>query len=438
MKIIKNLIKLIKNKKRILLAYSGGIDSTVLFYKLMDLKKIKKIKIRAIHINHQLHKNSIKWANHCFNNCKENSIPITIVKVIPNIKKFGIEGGARKARYDAIKNNILKNEILMTAQHQDDQCETFFLALKRSSGPKGLSCMPKKKKFFNNLLIRPFLEISKKKIYQIAKKNNLKWIEDNTNNNIKYERNFIRKKILVPLKKRWPFFIKNCCISAKLCSDQEKVIKDLLKFFFNKYLCKKNMLNINFLRKMNSKTINIILRTWIYLNSNNFFSIRKIEILKNTLIKNNNNFENKKIIFKKYEIRRYKEYIYWLNTIPSLKNIILSWFYPYNKIILPYNLGYLTKHNTYIKNSIKVKKPEFNELINIRFYYNKKIKLKKDKIKRKIKTVWQKYDIPPWERQKTPLLFYNCSFIGAINIFTTNKNKYDSKKYFYIKWFKNY
>jgi len=205
--LIKKIISQYKEKS-FLIAYSGGIDSTVLLYQMFKIRqKNSKIKIRAIHINHNIHPSSKEWEKHCTKICQKYQIPITSIQINIHCKK-NLEETLRIQRYNIFYKNLFFNEILLTAHHLNDQCETFFLFLKRGSGPTGLSGMLSKNLLGDKKIIRPFLEKTKKELQKIAYENNLKWIEDSSNYNINYDRNFIRHKLMPILEKKWPFFLK--------------------------------------------------------------------------------------------------------------------------------------------------------------------------------------------------------------------------------------
>ncbi|WP_169780398.1 tRNA lysidine(34) synthetase TilS, partial [Enterobacteriaceae endosymbiont of Donacia piscatrix] len=159
MLIKKKIQSILFNFKNILLAYSGGIDSTVLLYNLVKLRKKYPLIIRAIHINHNLNKKSNDWVKFCFSQCKKLNV-LFIHKNIYINKKSNIEEYARKKRHQIFKKIIKNNEILVTAHNLDEQCETFFLSLKRGSGPKGLSGMSTIKIVNNFKILRPFLKIT--------------------------------------------------------------------------------------------------------------------------------------------------------------------------------------------------------------------------------------------------------------------------------------
>uniref|UniRef100_A0A2S2Q3W7 tRNA(Ile)-lysidine synthetase n=1 Tax=Sipha flava TaxID=143950 RepID=A0A2S2Q3W7_9HEMI len=147
------------------------------------------------------------WSKHCKEICDTNNVPIIIKKI--KITKKNIENQARKKRYQIFKKILLPSEVLLTGHNLDDQCETLLLSIKRGSGLKGLSGIAHKKKIVKNYLLRPLIKYSKKKIKKWAIRKKLKWIEDPSNYNIEYDRNFLRHKIIPKIHHRWKYFKKN-------------------------------------------------------------------------------------------------------------------------------------------------------------------------------------------------------------------------------------
>ncbi|CAL4042156.1 tRNA(Ile)-lysidine synthase [Buchnera aphidicola (Tetraneura ulmi)] len=426
-------------KNKFLIAYSGGIDSTVLLYKFIFLKrKDRKIKFRVIHINHSVQKESYNWSQFCENICKKEKINIIIKKIKNNyIKKYGLEADLRKQRYKEIKKEIKKNEILLTAHNLDDQCETFFLALKRGSGPTGLSSMPYKKNIGKNLHIRPFLNVTKKKITQWAVEKKLTWIEDPSNKNIKNDRNFIRKKIIPLFESRWNFFKNTCYRSIKICSKEKKILEDLTKKTINKKIQKNKSLNIDGFENLKKTFIYLILRNWISLHKKKNPSYKMItQIYKKVILMPQNT--NPVLLFKTYKICRYKKSIYIIDKKKENKNIILFWKNTSKPLVLPNELGLLkTKkiNNKETKTSINKNK---KLLINIRFLIkNQTVFCIKNNKKTTIKNFWNENNIPIWNRTKIPFLYFNNKFIIAFNHFSSFKKKTTLKKYFNIYWEKN-
>lgn len=429
---LKKLFLKYPEKNNFLIALSGGVDSIVLLFQLLKWKeKYNFINIRAIHINHNLNKNSKIAEKHCIYICKKYNIPIITKSISYPIKnKYGIEQYFRIKRYEIFKKKIQKNEVLLTAHHLNDQCENIFLALKRRQGISGISGIEFSKKINNITIIRPLIYHTKKIILNWAKINNLKWIEDISNNEIKFDRNFIRNIILPKICQRWPYFLKNCTNSMNILSGEKKILNFLIK----KYLYRNTYIDgrlslINF-TKISYELKYFLIKLWIFKQSKIFPNFKLLNRIYAEILENNNTY-TKKIIFKKYVIYKYKISMYCILYIPPIKNKVYLWKNPFFPIKLPNNLGFLIAvYNKKI--GISIPCPEKNTKIYIKFQNNeKKIKNSNNKNK-KIKKIWQENNIPPWYRNKIPLLFYNKILTCIPGIFTLKNN--NKKKSLNIVW----
>ena len=174
-------------------AYSGGVDSTVLLYLMRRLQQLGKFSLTALHVDHNLQTHSHQWAKHCAQVCKAYDVPLqqTILEL-----KGHSEAEARNARYEWFRERLLPGSALLTAHHQQDRAETFLFNLLRGAGSTGLSSMRMSRPFFHSKLVRPLLGFSQDQILQIAKDRGLNWIEDPSNQSNEYARNRIRNEIL--------------------------------------------------------------------------------------------------------------------------------------------------------------------------------------------------------------------------------------------------
>lgn len=365
---IQNIIEKYKYKL-FLIAYSGGMDSTVLLYQLLKIKQTDdQIKIRAIHINHNIHTHSKIWQKHCFDTCEKHDIPLIIETININITK-NIEEKLRIKRYNLIYKHLFNKEILLTGHHLNDQCETLFLSLKRGSGPTGLSAMSSETIFGKTKIVRPFLTTTKQELKKWANLNKLTWIEDFTNFDTNYDRNFIRYKILPILEEKWPFFLRNCFRTTKICNEETKLKNIFLKEKIKKFLHFNECLNIKNFKNLKEEVCKALIRYWISLKNIKLPSYKTIQRIYNEIIYSRKD-ANIKVIIKENEIRRYKSSLYFIKTTKSIKNMIIFWHDTNHKLTLPNNLGYIIKNN---KEGINIPTPKNSEFINIRFQYSGKI-----------------------------------------------------------------
>lgn len=138
MSAISHLEHALATERAVLLAYSGGLDSSVLLHQLVQLREQRpQLQLRAVHIHHGLSPLADGWVAHCQQQCDRWRVPLVVVRVQVDAREGGIEAAARQARYQALRQQLAAGETLLTAQHLDDQSETLLLALKRGSGQIG-------------------------------------------------------------------------------------------------------------------------------------------------------------------------------------------------------------------------------------------------------------------------------------------------------------
>jgi tRNA(Ile)-lysidine synthase len=189
----------------ILVALSGGLDSTVLLHALASMPMVRARGLRAVHVHHGLHDAADAWGVHCERLCEGLGIPLKVLRVDVDARsKLGLEGAAREARHAALASALDPGELLALAHHRDDQAETFLLRALRASGPDGLASMRRLRPFANGWLWRPLLDTPRSELEAYAKAHDLAWIEDPSNISLAHDRNFLRHRILPLLRERWP------------------------------------------------------------------------------------------------------------------------------------------------------------------------------------------------------------------------------------------
>ena len=392
-----------KKIKSMTVALSGGRDSVVLLYLLHQLQKRQTFTLKASHVHHGLSKNADKWVKFCEKLCTKLSVPLDVHYIkLPQKKSLGIEGEARRLRYEKILQS--KTDLVVLAHHEDDQAETFLLQLIRGAGVKGLSSMA----HFDDSrrLWRPLLNTSRTDIESYAKKHQLKWIEDESNQNIDFDRNFIRSKVLPILKNRFSYIIKVISRSTSHLAEAQYLLDDLAEIDLKIYLKSNNYkhrLKVKTLDKLSNYRAKNVLRFWLEMNGQMMPSKDLLDELLRQVLTAKKDAELKIELSKDDEIRRYRDEIY---IVPKKqkheKNYEIIWSGE-SKIILPNGQKLTFK---------KVK----GRGINLKFLRDQKLKIRnrqggeffKPDSKRptkKIKQLLQESDLPPWEREFLPLIF---------------------------------
>lgn len=204
----------------LLLGLSGGLDSTVLLHLLAQQASYRRAGLRALHVHHGLHPDADVWAAQCAQLCAALAVPLQVVRVqVPRDSGNGLEAAARQARRHAFAQALQPGEWLALAQHRDDQAETFLLRALRASGPDGLAAMQALSDFAGSRLWRPLLAQPRSVLHAYAQQHGLQWIDDPSNADPGFDRNFLRLQVLPLLRQRWPHADAALARSAQLCAD---------------------------------------------------------------------------------------------------------------------------------------------------------------------------------------------------------------------------
>lgn len=246
--------------QHIYLSLSGGLDSMVMLDLLAHHPQIKS-KLQAIHVNHGLSENADKWAEFCQQQCQERQIPCQVISIHLN-SDHNLEAHARQKRYQALKKLTKVNDALVFAHHLDDQIETFFLQAVRGTGLVGLAAMPSFRDFDGRALYRPMLTISRAKLVAYAKKHKLAWIEDESNANCRFSRNFLRLQVLPLIETHWPHYRQALMQTIDSCQQQLVLRGEQQQQFTNPGV----ILNIHDLAGMEAAEVYAYLRSWFAAN----------------------------------------------------------------------------------------------------------------------------------------------------------------------------
>jgi tRNA(Ile)-lysidine synthase len=265
--------------KRFYVALSGGMDSVVLLHQLANNPAYQN-KLEAIHVNHALSPHANDWEAFCAQLCQSWNIPFLAfqITVKPEVGE-SLEAVARTQRYAIFKGLLQADEALLTAHHQDDQAETVLLQLIRGAGVKGLSAMPAEKSLGQGVLMRPLLKKSHEDILQYALEHNLKWIEDESNQNCDFSRNFLRHKIIPLLKERWPSVAKTLSRSAEHCAEADELFNEIAKLDYKTCALPENRLSITALKTLSFPRQKQVLRHWIASAGHHYPSTQFIQTL---------------------------------------------------------------------------------------------------------------------------------------------------------------
>ncbi len=191
--------------KRVRVAYSGGPDSVVLLHLLSRAPEARAVGLEAVHVDHRLHPESGQWAWHCRRFCDAHGIALEVLTVSPDRHRGkGPEAAARRARYAALAVGSTPGVVTATAHHREDLAETILMRLLRGSGPAGLAGIPARRPFGEGWLWRPLLDIPREALHDYARRHALPYVDDPSNSDRRLDRGFLREEVIPVLARRWP------------------------------------------------------------------------------------------------------------------------------------------------------------------------------------------------------------------------------------------
>lgn len=210
-----------------LVGFSGGLDSTVLLHALAATPAIRAAGLRALHVHHGLQAQADAWVAHCMATCADLGVELVVHRAQVDLRNGdGREAAARAARHAAFARELKAGERLALAHHLDDQAETVLLRLLRASGSDGLAAMRESRAVGEGMLWRPLLQTPREDLLAYARGHDLRWIEDPSNADESFDRNFLRQRVLPLLRERWPSANQSLARSAALLADDASALHD--------------------------------------------------------------------------------------------------------------------------------------------------------------------------------------------------------------------
>jgi tRNA(Ile)-lysidine synthase len=256
------------------IAYSGGLDSTVLLHFAQKFCKIRAIPLHALHIHHGLSVNADSWLQHCQKQALEWDIPFQAARVqLDANDPHGVEDAARRARYQTLGAlcQQLDVTVLLTGHHQHDQAETVFLQMMRGAGLPGLSAMPllqERSELLGNgtALARPLLDVARPLLEQTAQRLRLAYVDDESNADARYRRNGVRHAVFPILQGEFPGFASRLARVASHMQSAQRLLDEVALTDFA--LCgigdKTEALDISAIKRLSADRISNLLRHWLY------------------------------------------------------------------------------------------------------------------------------------------------------------------------------
>jgi tRNA(Ile)-lysidine synthase len=391
---------------KLVLAFSGGLDSCVLLHLLVQVNKTLPFQLSAQHVHHGLSPNADLWAGTCENICNQLNVPFAITKVQVSNQGLGLEAAARKARYQVLLQT--EADFILLAHHQDDQAETFLLQLARGAGIKGLAGMAA----VSGKLLRPLLDLPRKILSDYAKQHQLTWVEDESNADSKFDRNFIRHEILPVLAKQYPAIHQTISRSAQHMAEANDLLDEIAAADVQICLQDKT-LNLRQLKQLSTPRIHNAVRWWLLQNDCHLPSAAQLQQITQQLFNAKTDATVKIKVSTTHTLQRYRDRAFLLmeSSMPPAINLLWQ---GEEKLCLPDGtqllftkaLGQGFALNRVPNVKLRIKNREGGE----------RFRPELGRPSRSLKTILQTCEIPPWQRAQLPLIFMDETLVMIPNI----------------------
>lgn len=396
---IARLKTLFAKGSRVRVGLSGGVDSVVLLDLLCRLQLIDYIELSAIHINHQLSPNAASWGRFCAALCAQKNIPLQTETVdVARDLGVGIEAAARDARHKVF--NRQNADIIALAHHADDQAETLLLQLLRGAGVKGAAAMPALRNG-KPALARPLLDVTRSELELYAAQRGLTWITDESNADIRFDRNYLRFEVMPQIAKRFPAYRATLGRAARHFAEAAHLL-DELAAVDAKDAMRDDKLSRNAFACLSDVRAKNLLRFFLAQKGVAMPQAKRLEELVRQL---QNSAGDAEVCAElgEHEVRLWRGSIYLIDRLPPAAKLVLAWNGE-SEIELPYQTG-VVKFNATIGQGISLAKLKTRAVTVQTRRGGETLQLASNRPRRTLKNLLQESNVPPWQRKCLPLLF---------------------------------
>lgn len=404
------ILKPFLDSRRWWVAYSGGVDSHVLLHLLAQLCAQQKIPpLTAIHINHQLNPRAHDWVEHCRVICAQLDIEFITETVDVINNGDGVEAAARKARYIAFEKHIGSNEVLLQAHHRDDQIETLMLRLLRGSGVAGLSAIPQQRALGEGHLLRPLLDYSRADIVAHAQQHHLQWVDDDSNESDRYDRNFLRLNVLPVIEQRWPAYRNTLTRVVTQADDASNLLDELARIDAEKAISTTGELSLVACEGLGDDRRRNLIRFWI--NQKNLPQPSSEQLQQVLAMADARIDAQPCVMWPGVEVHRFCDHLYVMNQLPPLPSRPIDIEWDLQSPLRIEGLGELTT-SAVIGSGLRA---------DLKYHVRNRIGGERCKPagrahSQTLKKLLQEYDVLPWLRDRLPIIYCGDEITAVGNV----------------------
>lgn len=384
-------------------AYSGGMDSHVLLHALASSGDRPRSLIHAVHIDHAIHRDSYAWSRHCAEVCNGLGVSYRSERVVvENAARYGLEEAARRARYAALRRLLPAGAVLLTAHHRSDQAETLLLQLLRGAGVPGLAAMPMIASFGAARLARPLLGFTRAALAAYADAHALHWIEDPSNTDTRFARNFLRVRAMPMLVQRWPQTEENLVRAARHQSEAARLLDDLARIDLSTAQVAEGELSIAGLCALSRERQANLVRFWLRSSG---VATPSQRVLDQILMQARREpvTRHAAVVWGEAEVRRYRDRLVLRREVPAAAHDWEAHWEPGAVLSLPGGLQLRTLERRgaglscarIAGKKLRVRLRRGGERCLLRGHHHK------------VKKLLQAAGVPPWERASMPFVYAN-------------------------------
>lgn len=398
---------------KLVLAFSGGLDSRVLLHLLDQVQKTLPFQLSAHHVHHGLSPHASAWTEFCADTCQQYNTPLTVTHV--NVNKnsgLGLEAAAREARYKALLGDdvdVTRPDFICLAHHQDDQAETFLLQLARGAGVKGLAGMAA----INGKWLRPLLNVPRSHVEAYAKAHNLTWIDDESNADTKFDRNFMRHQVLPVLQTQYPAIRQTISRAAQHMAEANDLLDEVAKEDLQACL-QNDALHLQPFGLLSKPRQHNALRCWVAQHGINVPSSAQLQQMLQQLLHAKADAAIQIKLSPNMTLRRYNNCAYLVKNLATIAQTLNYHWHGESEVTMPdgsrlmlreqMGAGIALRHLTQTplvigyRTGFETMKPQMN------------------RPSRSLKALLHSAQVPPWQRAHWPLLFLSGALVAIPNI----------------------
>jgi tRNA(Ile)-lysidine synthase len=404
---------------RLVLGFSGGLDSVVLLEVLRRLAGPLDFRLSCVHVNHNISPNARSWAAFCERCCRRHDIPLAVHEVdVEPYRVEGLEAAARRVRYEIYAQQN-KADFIVLAQHLDDQAETLLLQLLRGAGVKGGAAMPLVRTQGRRkpdqgaraaAILRPMLALSRNQIEAYARANKLKWVEDESNADTRYDRNFLRHRVLPVIAQSFPGYRATLARAASHLAEASLIL-DQLAQADAKRAGKANTLAVAKLRRLGSARAKNLLRWLLQRQGGAAPEADRLQEGLRQLFEAGDDAAVH-VTLGATELRRYAGYAYLLPALPEPPAQLRRNWDGRRVWALP-ELGGTLRFTRRLGAGLACARVRDEGLRLSLRQGGEKLRLRAKGSTRSLKNLLQEARLPPWERERLPLIYCGDTLVAV-------------------------